>query len=90
VPSVQVVHIRGASSKKIATSEYALKLIQAERKFVEEHFGSQQARWFGRFNRLALYERAWLYSFVAQLTHSLRWQQRAFGAWTGHKAAKKG
>lgn len=89
VPSVQVVHIRGASSRKVAMSKYALKLIQAGQKFVEEHFGSQQARWYGRFNRMAFYERAWLYSFVAQLTHSSRWQQRAFEVRALCNAAKK-
>ena len=89
VPSVQVVHIRGASSKKVAMSKYALKLIQTGQKFVEEHFGSQQAQWYGRFNRMAFCERAWLYSFVAQLTHSSRWQQRAFEVRAEYNAAKK-
>jgi len=80
VPNTRVMHVRGASSTANALEDYTIRLIKAKQKFVQEHFGIHQAEWYRKLIQLALFERFILYNFVAKLTHSPKWQQRAFQA----------
>jgi len=80
VPDARVMHVRGASSTANALGDYTIRLIKAKLKFVKERFGIHQAKWYRRLIQMALFERFILYNFVAKLTHSLNWRQRAFRA----------
>lgn len=89
VPNTRVMHVRGASSTANALGDYTIQLITAKQKFVQEHFGIQQAKWYRRLVQMALFERFILYNFVAKLTHSPNWQQRAFQARVRYHAVRR-
>lgn len=75
-PSVQVMHIRGASSTADALGDYTVRLFKAKQKFISKHFGPRRAWWYGQISKLALRERAVFYSLVAKFRRSQKWQQR--------------
>jgi len=89
VPDARVMHLRGASSTADALGDYTIRLIKAKQKFVQDHFGIHQAKWYRRLIKIALLERFILYNFVAKLIHSPRWQRRAFEARVRYHAMKK-
>lgn len=89
VPDARVMHVRGASSTADALGDYTIRLIEAKLKFVQEHFGIHQAKWYRRLVQMALFERFILYNFVAKSIHSPNWQQRAFQACVRYHAIKR-
>jgi len=89
VSDARVMHVRGASSTANALGDYIIQLIMAKQKFVQDHFGIHQARWYRRLVQIGLFERFILYNFVAELNHSPDWQRRAFQARVRYHVIRK-
>lgn len=80
IPSVRVMHLRGASSTAEALEDYVIRLLSAKQLFVKNHFGVRKSEQYMRLMRIVLLERYILYNFVAKVVRSSKWEQRAFEA----------
>lgn len=88
VPTARVVHLRGASSSAGDLASYTVQLVKAKQKFVQDHSGARQARWYGKLIKAALLERLLLYNIVAGIARTPRWKQRASIAYARYQAVR--
>lgn len=92
VPTVRVMHIRGATSLSDENGErtYGRKLLLAKEYFIRKNFGKHQALLYGRLIKIALFERALIYWLTATITKKGTFRKKAKKAWVGLQAVKRG
>jgi len=76
-PEARIVHLRGATSTRVDVGAYARRLLEAQCRFINKHYGARPERCYRRLIRWAVAERAILYRWIARLYPSPRWQARA-------------
>ena len=80
IPSVRIMHVRGASSIARSLAKYTGKLLTSKREFVAKHYNIIRAKWYERIMKYAYFERAFLFNVLAKLTNLSIWKKRAFEA----------
>jgi GT2 family glycosyltransferase len=76
-PATRIKHIRGATSTNNTLEIYMKRLMDAQEKFMQKHYGNLQARVYKWLIKLAILERKILYFLIAKITHDKKWQKRA-------------
>lgn len=77
IPSVHIMHVRGASSIAKSLAKYTGKLLTSKREFVAKHHNIIRAKWYERIMKYAYFERAVLFNALAKLTNLSIWKKRA-------------
>lgn len=90
LPDARVLHLRGASSAMEVIGDYAVRLLRAKEKFVEQHQGVSRVKWYKRLQRASLYERRCLYGLAFWLFRSPEWRWRAMRARVSYQCVKAG
>ncbi len=67
LPTVCVIHLRGASSTQKAYVTYTTRQLRAKLQFVKENFGSRHAYYYRKLTKVVLMQRFLLYSFAASI-----------------------
>lgn len=86
-PHSQIIHQRGATSTQKELSKYTRLLLDAKSKLVEKHGGQLQKRLFLVLTKIALWERAKIFSLISKIKRSSLWEKRASDARTRLQAA---
>ena len=76
-PGARIVHLRGATSARVDAGAYARRLLEAQCRFINKHYGARPERRYRRLIRWAMAERAVMYRWIARLHPSPQWQARA-------------
>jgi GT2 family glycosyltransferase len=88
-PATRILHIRGATSTNNALDKYTQRLLDAQVRFMQKHHGNLQARIYKWLIKLAMLERKILYSLIAKICRSKKWQRRAEGAKVRYNTIRK-
>jgi GT2 family glycosyltransferase len=76
VPSIRVVHLRGASSTQKAYVSYITRQLRAKLQFVQDHFGTKHACYYKILSKMVLFQRFLFYSFAARIIPSSEFELR--------------
>lgn len=87
VPTAQLIHLRGASSRALDSARYMQRFEAARREFVARHFGERNARWFMWLERVVSYELAAAYGILGAVRRTPAWRRRAHLARSRAQAA---
>lgn len=76
-PRARMLHVGGASSKRVDPAKFASQLMASNVAFVEKHGRRMRARVYERMTKLAIAERAVLYRVLALGARSSFWAAKA-------------
>jgi len=90
VPEARIMHIRGASSKAVASIAYIHRLFAAKARFLRQSAGPAHARIYDVMQRMVACEYAAIYSVIARLRPTPAWKRRASMAVSAARAVLGG